>query len=55
MKTMILLFLLLMTLAILPGDRFGPPQPPAGTDIQCMNDCLDRGYMWSYCRKVCSY
>jgi len=27
----------------------------ARTDYRCMNDCLERGYSYKYCKKACSY
>ena len=27
----------------------------SATDYQCLSDCLNRGYMYSYCQKFCSY
>jgi len=27
----------------------------AWTDWKCVQDCLDRGYMYDLCQKVCSY
>jgi hypothetical protein len=27
----------------------------AATDYNCMNDCLARGYLYGYCKRVCSY
>ena len=25
------------------------------TDYKCMSDCLDRGYSYQLCKKICSY
>ena len=27
----------------------------SATDYQCMADCLDRGYMYDFCKRICSY
>ena len=27
----------------------------ASTDYSCMSDCSDQGYMYSFCKKKCSY
>lgn len=25
------------------------------TDYKCLNDCTSGGYMYSYCKRICSY
>lgn len=25
------------------------------TDYTCVNDCVRQGYMWGYCRSICSW
>lgn len=45
MKTLILLTIL--TLSQL-GISYN-------TDWTCMSDCQSNGYMWGYCKKLCSY
>ena len=27
----------------------------AWIDYQCQSDCLNAGYSWGYCQRVCSY
>ena len=34
---------------------FLPLKAKASTDYKCQSECLDNGYMYSYCRKQCSY
>lgn len=28
---------------------------PSMTDYNCVQDCIDQGYMYGYCTKICSY
>lgn len=27
----------------------------SAVDYKCMSDCLDRGYMYEFCKRICSY
>ena len=40
---------LLFVLSLISGAAF------ALTDYQCVNDCMQRGYLYGYCQSACSY
>lgn len=49
MKKIIVIALLLLVIAT--GIAYAYCQ----TDYTCVGDCTRQGYMWGYCKKICSW
>lgn len=50
MKKLLLALLLVMVMTTMAyAYRF------CNTDWRCVNDCIDQGYQWGYCKKICSW
>ncbi len=54
MRIMTMLFVLS---ALYLSTAFAGMKPPVdqSTDYTCMSDCSARGYLYSYCKSICSY